>query len=188
MIRKDIEQGAIETVQAFSKAMSHWFSLNTHRHDHDRRFAIGELRRTFESKMSTIKTLRDRTTWVEACNALRCRIDELLLSAPAPVQFKELRVETRAPTQHEVDFLMNKVRKVVRPLDVFQVTTILGRDPSWIPSEQSEVTVDLTQLQPSTFFALFDFLYSKFSHETFEAPTEDLQDNKSPKNTKRSPQ
>jgi hypothetical protein len=70
VIRKDIEHGAIETVQAFSKAMSQWFSLNTSRHDQLRRFAIGELRRTFESKMSTIKTLRDRTTWVEACNAL----------------------------------------------------------------------------------------------------------------------
>jgi hypothetical protein len=79
---------------------------------------------------------------------------------------------------------MNAVRRVVRPLEVFQVTEILARDPSWSQSEQADVIVDLKAIQGSTFFALFDFLYAKFPEESFEPPPDAPSAVKPPKQKK----
>jgi hypothetical protein len=134
--------------------------------------------------MSLLKISNDRNSWIEGCNTLRGRIDQLLLAAPANTDFKGVKIETRVPTQRQANFLMNAIRRIVTPVDVFQVTEILARDPAWVQPEQTDVMVDLKGLQASTFFGLFDFLHEKFPDESFDQPAEVAWQVKSPKKKK----
>jgi hypothetical protein len=167
IIRDLVAQGELDDLAKFTDAMERWFSLNTARKNSIKLTAITELRRIYEKRIAFLRSSADNATWVEHCARVRGKIDGLLRSAPTPAQFPWMRVETRVAGPAEWNFVISAVRRVVAPVDLFHVTSILANDPIGPDLGKQDLQIDLKALHTNTLFALFDWLRGRFPDEPY---------------------